>query len=164
MADPQPQVSPQTPGTQPIGLRPSGPPETVLDPPPIELVDALKAAQAAGAAQQMTDLEQVVARWPRASVAWAALGDAAPTTIAAYAAYRVGYHRGLDQLRGSGWKGSGYVRWEHVGNRGFLRCVMGLANAAGAIGETDEQERCTLFLAQLDPSFTGGTTPPAAGD
>ncbi len=30
------------------------------------------------------------------------LGDLSPTTIDAYAAYRVGYHRGLDRLRASG--------------------------------------------------------------
>ena len=29
--------------------------------------------------------------------------------IERYAAYRVGYHRGLDALRANGWRGSGYV-------------------------------------------------------
>ena len=30
-----------------------------------------------------------------------------------------GYHRGLDALRRAGWRGSGYVRWAHPGNRGL---------------------------------------------
>jgi hypothetical protein len=138
---------------QAVGIAASGPPETALDPPDVALVGELRAAHAAPAGDQMTALEAVAARWPRSSLAWAAIGDASPTTLAAYAAYRVGYHRGLDQLRSSGWKGSGYVRWQHEGNRGFLRCLAGLERTAGLIGELDEQERCRLFLLQLEPSW-----------
>ncbi len=69
----------------------------------------------------------------------------------AYAAFRVGYHRGLDRLRQSGWRGSGYVRWEHPENRGFLRSLRGLHDAAERIGEGDEADRTAQFLAQLDP-------------
>ena len=58
--------------------------------------------------------------------------------ITAYAYARTGYHRGLDQLRRNGWKGFGPVPYRHEPNRGFLRCVAALANAADAIGETDE--------------------------
>ena len=72
-----------------------------------------------------------------------------------YAAYRVGYHRGLDRLRQSGWRGSGYVRWQHLTNRGFLRALYGLARLADVIGEVDEAKRCALFLHQLDPGWTG---------
>jgi len=139
--------------TQPIGLSGSGPPETVLDPEPSELTSALAAASAAGEAARRAAISTVVADWPRSSLAWATLGDAATSTIDAYAAYRVGYHRGLDRLRGSGWRGSGYVRWTHEGNRGFLRCLAGLERTAGMIGESDEQERCALFLRQLDPTW-----------
>ncbi len=32
---------------------------------------------------------------------------------------------------GRGWKGSGYVRWDHGSNRGFLRCLDGLRTSAG---------------------------------
>jgi hypothetical protein len=71
--------------------------------------------------------------------------------IEAYAAYRVGYHRGLDRLRANGWRGTGYVRWAHPENTGFLRSLDGLRRAAAAIGEDDEAERCAQFLAQLDP-------------
>ena len=51
--------------------------------------------------------------------------------VEAYACFRVGYHRGLDALRGAGWKGSGLVRWAHPANRGFLRCLDGLRSASG---------------------------------
>ena len=71
--------------------------------------------------------------------------------VEAYACYRAGYHRGLDRLRASGWRGSGYVRWQAESNRGFLRALRGLGDAAARIGEADEAERCALFLAQLDP-------------
>ena len=74
-------------------------------------------------------------------------------SIERYAAYRVGYHRGLDRLRQSGWRGSGYVRWTHETNRGFLSALAGLAEIAGLIGERDEHERCEIFLRQLDPSW-----------
>jgi len=61
--------------------------------------------------------------------------------------------RGLDTLRANGWRGSGYVRWVHPSNRGFLSSLNGLAKAAAAIGELDEAERCELFLRQCDPSW-----------
>ena len=65
--------------------------------------------------------------------------------------------RGLDRLRANGWRGSGYVRWDHEPNRGFLRALAGLQRTAAAIREDDEAERCALFLRQLDPVW-----PPAA--
>ena len=43
--------------------------------------------------------------------------------------------------------------WSHEPNRGFLRCVTVLAKAAEAIGEHDEQERCTQLLRDCDPSL-----------
>ena len=67
----------------------------------------------------------------------------------------MGYHRGLDQLRQSGWRGQGYVRWRHAPNRGFLRSLAGLARVAGAVGEDDEARRCLTFIAQLDPGWDG---------
>lgn len=139
--------------SQPIGLSPSGPPETILELEPPELTTALAAASALGDGERRAAIAAVVADWPRSSLAWATLGDASTATMDAYAAYRVGYHRGLDRLRGSGWRGSGYVRWVHEGNRGFLACLAGLERTAGVIGEADEQERCALFLRQLDPSW-----------
>lgn len=137
----------------PVSLTPGGLPETVLDPEPAEALAALAAAGDDRAA-----VAAVVARYPRFLDGWAALGRLARDDIEAYACYRVGYHRGLDRLRASGWRGSGYVRWAHETNRGFLRALAGLAAAAGAIGEVDEQERCVLFLQQLDPDGSGADT------
>ncbi len=94
-------------------------------------------------------------RWPRYLDAWARLGALGRDDAEAYACYRVGYHRGLDQLRQSGWRGQGYVRWRHAPNRGFLRALAGLARVAGAIGEDDEAARCRTFVAQLDPGWDG---------
>jgi hypothetical protein len=48
---------------------------------------------------------------------------------------------------------SGYVRWEHETNRGFLRALDGLRRAAANIGEIDEEERCAEFLHQLEPGW-----------
>ena len=94
----------------------------------------------------------IVAGNPRSLEGWATLGDLGRDPIERYAAYRVGYHRGLDALRANGWRGSGYVRWNAPGNRGFLRSLRGLGLIAAAIGETDEAERCEQFLMQLDPA------------
>ena len=94
----------------------------------------------------------IAARNPRSLDVWAALGDHGRDTMERYAAYRVGYHRGLDALRANGWRGSGYVRWSSPGNRGFLRCLLGLGACADAIGEIDEADRCGQFLVQLDPN------------
>ena len=96
----------------------------------------------------------VVADWPRHLDGWACLGDLGRDPMESYAAYRVGYHRGLDRLRQSGWRGSGYVRWQHPTNRGFLRSLAGLARIADRIGEKDEAERGELFLHQLDPGWS----------
>ena len=91
-------------------------------------------------------------RHPRCSRRGPRSATSAATTIERYAAYRVGYHRGLDALRANGWRGSGYVRWSAPTNRGFLRSLPGCGAMAAAIGEPDEAERFALFLAQLDPS------------
>jgi hypothetical protein len=101
-------------------------------------------------------VSDVVRSFPAWSEAWAELGDLARDEVEAYACYRVGYHRGLDTLRRAGWRGNGYVRFEHPGNRGFLRCVRGLGVSAAAIGESEEEDRCRLFLAQLDPTWAAG--------
>jgi hypothetical protein len=100
------------------------------------------------------DPEVVVRRHPASSTAWAALADAALRAgqdVPGYAYARVGYHRGLDALRRTGWKGHGPIPWCHEPNRGFLRCLAALAEAANRIGETDESDRCRQFLADSDP-------------
>ncbi len=117
----------------------------------------LREALAAPAETRRDRIADVVARHPRYLDAWAALGDHGRDPIERYAAYRVGYHRGLDALRASGWRGSGYVRWEAPTNHGFLRALRGLGEMAALIGEVDEAERIAVFLGQLDPSSSGPT-------
>lgn len=131
----------------------SGLPETILEPEPAESLAALDEAMAEPEADRRQAVSVVVARWPQFLAGWASLGDLARDDVEAYAAYRVGYHRGLDRLRQSGWRGSGYVRWGHETNRGFLRSLDGLRRAAGLIGERPEEERCEIFLHQLDPDW-----------
>jgi hypothetical protein len=141
---------------QPISLSPSGPPETVIAAEPAEAREALAAALGADTMvpdERRTAVAAVVARFPRFLDGWARLGQLGRDDVEAYAAFRVGYHRGLDTLRANGWRGTGYVRWQHETNRGFLRALHGLERAAARIGEDDEAERCALFLRQLDPTW-----------
>jgi hypothetical protein len=93
--------------------------------------------------------DQVAAAHPTSSLAWATLAEDALAdgrVVEGYAYARTGYHRSLDALRKSGWRGQGPVPWSHEPNRGFLRALAALARAAGAIGETDEEQRCRQFL------------------
>lgn len=137
-----------------VNLFSSGPPETVLPPEPPEALAALEAATSSGdPSEQRRAVSDVVADHPTFLAGWATLGDLATDRMDAYAAYRVGYHRGLDRLRQNGWRGSGYVRWKYETNQGFLRALAGLQATAAAIGEADEDERCAIFLRQLDPSW-----------
>lgn len=139
---------------RPVHLTPSGPPETVLDAEPVSVLTAMEEALAIGVDPGRRDaVAALVAANPRFLDGWARLGDLGRDPIESYAAYRVGYHRGLDRLRANGWRGSGYVRWSHAENRGFLRSLAGLAAVAAAIGERDEAERCALFLRQCDPAW-----------
>lgn len=110
--------------------------------------------QAVGQATSVEELESVATQWPECLSAWAALGEdalKAGENVHAYAFFRTGYHRGLDRIRKAGWRGSGTVPWVHEPNRGFLRSVKGLGEAAAAIGEQAEAERCRDFLAELAP-------------
>ncbi|WP_169324062.1 DUF3151 domain-containing protein [Cellulomonas fimi] len=116
---------------------------------------AARAALEAG-----SPVRDVVPQEPASSYVWAllaeeALGATRPDPIAAYAYARTGYHRGLDALRRAGWRGQGPVPVDHVPNQGFLRAVLALAEAAEAIGETAESERCRRLLVD------SGTTPEA---
>jgi hypothetical protein len=136
---------------QPINLS-SGLPTTVLPAPDPTVATALAAALEQPLSERRSAVAAVVASSPRYLDGWAALGDLGRDTIERYAAYRVGYHRGLDALRANGWRGSGYVRWSEPTNQGFLRCMRGLGDMAAEIGEVDEAERCRTFLLQLDPT------------
>ena len=121
-----------------------GPPPTLLPEEP-----------GAALVRQGVDPAEVAARHPTSSAAWAALAEAAlerGAVIEAYACARTGYHRGLDSLRRSGWKGYGPVPWSHEPNRGFLRALYALGRAAGAIDEDDEARRVQQFLDDSDPA------------
>lgn len=94
----------------------------------------------------------VAASAPAASLVWAVLAEEALASgtpagdVEAYAYARTGYHRGLDALRRSGWRGQGPIPADHVPNQGFLRALLALSTAAHLIGEADESERCAAFL------------------
>lgn len=97
----------------------------------------------------------LAAKHPTSSLVWALLAEDALDsgyTVEGYAYARVGYHRGLDSLRGNGWRGQGPVPWEHEPNRGFLRSLAALGQAAAAIGEAEEVTRIGTLLSDSDPT------------
>lgn len=127
-----------------LGRNLLGIPETLL---PAE--DDVDARLAAG-----DEPVDVAARHPSSSLGWALLANEAyddGRTVESYAYARVGYHRGLDALRGAGWRGAGPVPYSHEPNRGFLRSLYLLGQAAAAIGEGEEVHRIDAFLADADP-------------
>ncbi|NKX54996.1 DUF3151 domain-containing protein [Arthrobacter mobilis] len=123
----------------------------LLGPEPTYLPEETEVLARLEAGDEAADL---AARFPASSLPWAILAEeawAGGRTIESYAYARVGYHRGLDALRRSGWRGTGPIPWEHEPNRGFLRALYALGRAAGAIGETAEVERIGKFLDDSDP-------------
>ncbi|MEV1288383.1 DUF3151 domain-containing protein [Micromonospora sp. NPDC049679] len=133
--------------------------QNLLPEPPATLLPANDEAEAALSAAAQADTDDayaaVAGRFPTFSAGWAALAQRAfadGQIVAAYAYARTGYHRGLDQLRRSGWKGHGPIPWAHQPNQGFLRCLHLLSRAAGEIGESDEAARCAEFLRDCDPA------------
>jgi hypothetical protein len=127
------------------------PPATLLP----ENAEADKALAEAAATGTDEAYAAVAARFPAYSGGWALLAARALEAgqpVAAYAYARTGYHRGLDALRRNGWKGHGPVPWSHEPNRGFLRCLHTLSQAAARIGESDEAARCAQFLRDSDPA------------
>lgn len=124
-----------------------GPNPTLL---PADLDDAAREALAVG-----TDRREVAAAHPASPLAWTslartALADGDP--VVAYAFARTGYHRGLDALRGNGWRGQGPVPASHEPNHGVLGAIAALADAADAIGESAEAVRCEQLLTDCDPT------------
>lgn len=121
--------------------------ETTISEPPGSL-------EALAAADGEPGFTKVAADYPTCLTAWAELGESALLqghAVRAYAYFRVGYHRGLDTIRKAGWRGQGRVPWAHPENRGFLRSLKGLGEAADLIGEKDEAQRCAEFFNQLAP-------------
>lgn len=124
--------------------------ENLLGPEPTLLAPEAEVTAALAAGQSP---EAVVRAHPESPLAWVELSDAAAAEgreIEAYAFARVGYHRGLDSLRKSGWRGAGPVPWSHEPNRGVLRALYALRRGATAIGEHGEVARLTEFLNGAD--------------
>jgi hypothetical protein len=139
--------------------------QNLLPEPPATRLPANEEADKALAEAAQTGSDQayasVAARFPAYSGGWAALAAVALSAhqpVAAYAYARTGYHRGLDALRRSGWKGHGPIPWSHAPNRGFLRCLHSLSLAAAEIGESDEAARCAQFLRDSDPAAADALT------
>src|SRR3989440_8032009 len=135
--------------------------QNLLPEPPATLLPGNDAAAHALAAAAPGQEAEVAAHFPASCAAWAALARRAfdaGDPVAAYAYARTGYHRGLDQLRKAGWRGSGPVPWSHEPNQGFLRSLHLLGKAADAIGEDDEAARCAQFLRDCDPSAADALT------
>ncbi len=131
-----------------------GPQDTILPPEPRELTESLeKALSVEDKKIRCAQISEIIEKAPAFLDAWARLGENSDNPVAAYAAFRVGYHRGLDKLRANGWRGSGMVRWEYAENRGFLRSLYGLGQTAKAMGEVEEAIRCEHFITQVDPDF-----------
>ena len=130
----------------------------LLGPPPVRLpTDPAEADLVAG-----NSAESVARRHPTSSLVWAELAEAAldrGDDVAGYAFARVGYHRGLDQLRRNGWKGAGPVPWSHEPNRGFLRALSALGQAAALFEEEEEVSRITAFLLDADPNIPANMLP-----
>lgn len=137
--------------SSPINLSGVGPSDVRLPSADSAVLQSLADALAQPLTERRNAVSQVVASNPTFLEGWACLGDLGRDTLDSYMAYRVGYHRGLDTLRANGWKGSGYVRWTHQPNHGFLRCLDGLATCSRLIGDQAEATRCEQFLLQLDP-------------
>jgi hypothetical protein len=133
--------------------------ETVLPPVAEEVRTALSHALAADPAARKAAVSAVVADHPTFIEGWATLSTLGEGPVERYAYARVGYHRGLDALRGSGWGGRGYVRWAQPSNRAFLTCLVRLRDAAGEIGEADEVTRITDLLTDLDPDWDDANVP-----
>jgi len=128
--------------------------ENLFGGPPPTLLPADAAADLLAAGRTPSETARA---HPASSLAWATLAEQALTEgqeLAGYAFARVGYHRGLDALRRSGWKGHGPIPWSHEPNRGFLRCLVTLAEASDRIGDIEEAQRCRQFLGDADPSIS----------
>ncbi len=136
--------------------------DNLLGPEPTRLPDDGPDTRVRAALDQGADPREAARAEPASSLAWALLaerslvgGGAGPADpVAAYAYARTGYHRGLDALRRGGWRGQGPIPADHEPNQGFLRALLALAEAAEAIGEDDEAERCWRFLTDSGTSAT----------
>jgi hypothetical protein len=137
-----------------VSLSRQGPPETILPAEAAEIIELLRKAETnLDVDVRRKELNSVAVLFPNSIEVWKTLGRHGRDSIESYAAYRVGYHRGLDALRKNGWRGSGYVRWHHTSNQAFLSCLAGVQTISEAIDDLIEAERCYIFLLQLEPAW-----------
>ncbi|MDG2301523.1 MAG: DUF3151 family protein [Acidimicrobiales bacterium] len=137
-----------------VSISRDGLPETVLPPENPQIDEALLTVfDTIDQNLRREKLNEVAEKFPSSITVWKAVGVSGRDIIESYAAFRVGYHRGLDALRRNGWRGSGYVRWSHPSNRAFLECLSGLQEISEIIGDLEESERCKIFLLQLEPEW-----------
>ncbi len=132
------------------------PPQNLLGIAPTLLPEDHPDMEVAAAIAEGADPSEQAALHPASSLAWALLGQEALAeneVVAAYAYARTGYHRGLDALRRAGWRGQGPIPASHAPNRGFLRALAVLGEAARRIGEDDEAARIEDLLRDADPSL-----------
>ncbi|GAA1802455.1 DUF3151 domain-containing protein [Nesterenkonia flava] len=125
--------------------------KNLMEPEPTLLPAEPEVTESLAAGEEPVDL---AAKHPTSSLVWALLAEEALEggyTVEGYAYARVGYHRGLDALRKAGWRGAGPVPWSHEPNRGFLRALASLGQAATAIREDEEVVRIEKFLNDCDP-------------
>tara|TARA_B100001769_G_C21954991_1_gene514044 strand:+ start:298 stop:741 length:444 start_codon:yes stop_codon:yes gene_type:complete len=113
----------------------------------------IKAIRGSASTDKRSMLLALASKNPESIGIWCVLGISSFEMMESYSYFRVAYHRGLDSLRKNGWRGSGFVRWEHVGNRYFLFALNQLAEISKEIGDHVEAERCSLFLRQLEPGW-----------
>ncbi len=127
--------------------------ETTMPEPDPVAQDAFERALAGEGAGRRAAIAEVVAADPTSIAGWAALAVEGRDAVERYAYARVGYHRGMDALRGAGWGGRGYVRWSTPANRAFLTALVRLRAAAREIDEVDEVARIDDLLRDLDPDW-----------
>ena len=106
-----------------------------------------------GRRRAATPSADVVRAFPEWSEAWAALGEPGPRRRRGLRVFPCRIPPRPRRLAPGRLEGERLRPLVAPSNRGFLRCVDGLRAAAAAIGETAEEERCDMFLRQLDPAW-----------
>tara|TARA_B110000014_G_scaffold219441_1_gene174981 strand:+ start:561 stop:1001 length:441 start_codon:yes stop_codon:yes gene_type:complete len=143
-----------------VSISRQGPPETVLPAEDETIINLLEnAVLIEDDLSRRAELNRIAGMYPSSIQVWKTIAQYGRDIIESYAAYRVGYHRGLDALRKNGWRGSGYVRWMHQSNQAFLTCLSGLQIISEEIGDQEESDRCFVFLLQLEPDWLNVNSP-----
>jgi len=130
--------------------------ENLLGIPPTRLPDDFVDVEVSAQLAEDRDPRDLAGLHPDSPMVWAVLAQdsiAEGDDVAAYAFARTGYHRGLDALRKSGWRGQGPIPASHAPNRGFLRALAMLGETSRRLGDEAEADRVQAFLREADPSL-----------